>query len=87
MSDMSGTVTTFEGAISGVRFNIKESATYIKSLIKQAKEAAPANWPVEADAGEIIANLTLSYRHLEDAAMRLGKVIQAHDGGKSIYDK
>jgi hypothetical protein len=28
-----------------------------------------------------------AYRHLEDAAMRLGKVIQAKDGGKSIYDK
>lgn len=33
------------------------------------------------------ANLVLAYRHLEDAAMRLGKAIQAIDGGKSIYDK
>mgnify|MGYP001567472055 FL=1 len=39
------------------------------------------------DHGEMTANIMLAYRHLEDAAMRLGKVIQAFDGGKSIYDK
>jgi hypothetical protein len=36
---------------------------------------------------ETDANLVLAYRHLEDAAMRLGKAIQAIDGGKSVYDK
>lgn len=39
------------------------------------------------DIGEMIANLMLSYRHLEDASMRLGKAIQAFDGGVSVYDK
>lgn len=38
-------------------------------------------------SGEAIANIMLAYRHLEDARMRLGKVIQAVDGGVSIYDK
>jgi hypothetical protein len=37
--------------------------------------------------GEAIANVMLTYRHLEDASMRLGKVIQALDGGVSVYDK
>jgi len=37
--------------------------------------------------GEAIANLMLAYRHLEDASMRLGKVIQALDNGVSVYDK
>lgn len=37
--------------------------------------------------GEAIANIMLAYRHAEDARMRLGKVIQAMDGGVSIYDK
>mgnify|MGYP001566973605 FL=1 len=37
--------------------------------------------------GEVLANLTLAYRHLEDARMRLGKVLQARDGGVSVYDK
>lgn len=34
---------------------------------------------------EAIANLKLSYRHLEDARMRLGKTVQALDGGESCY--
>lgn len=37
--------------------------------------------------GEMHANITLAYRHLEDARMRLGKVIQASDGGVSAYGK
>jgi len=36
---------------------------------------------------EAIANVMLAYRHLEDASMRLGKAIQALDGGVSVYDK
>lgn len=39
-----------------------------------------------ADRNEIIANLTLAHRHLEDCVMRLGKAIQAYDGGVSCYD-
>jgi hypothetical protein len=39
------------------------------------------------NAQEITANLILSMRHLEDARMRLGKVFQAMDGGKSCYNK
>lgn len=35
------------------------------------------------DRGEVIANLMLAYRHIEDAKMRLGKVFQARDGGVS----
>ena len=34
---------------------------------------------------EMSANLKLAYRHLEDARMRIGKAIQAYDGGKSCY--
>ena len=33
------------------------------------------------------ANLTLAFRGLEDARMRLGKVMQAAQGGVSILDK
>jgi hypothetical protein len=42
---------------------------------------------VESDPGEMIANLMLAYRHLEDAAMRLGKAVQAYDGGTSVYPR
>lgn len=37
--------------------------------------------------GNMKANLTLVFRHLEDARMRLGKVMQAYQGGISILDK
>ena len=33
------------------------------------------------------ANITLSYRHIEDARMRLGKVMQQIQGGVSKFDK
>jgi len=39
------------------------------------------------DRPEQFANVMLAYRHLEDAKMRLGKVIQATVGGQSVYDK
>lgn len=39
------------------------------------------------DHSEMKANLKLSFRHLEDARMRLGKAIQAFDGGKSCYPR
>lgn len=33
------------------------------------------------------ANLTLAFRHVEDARMRIGKTLQARQGGISILDK
>ena len=43
--------------------------------------------PPLGHSGEATANVMLAYRHLEDASMRLGKAIQALDGGVSVYDK
>ena len=37
--------------------------------------------------GEMHANITLAYRHLEDARMRIGKILQAAGDGVSILDK
>lgn len=39
------------------------------------------------DQGEEKENYILAYRHLEDARMRLGKVIQANGDGVSVLDK
>ena len=36
---------------------------------------------------EMQANIMLAYRHLEDARMRVGKILQAYQGGVSILDK
>jgi UDP-N-acetylglucosamine 2-epimerase len=51
------------------------------------KESRDSSQEDNETVGEQIANIVLSYRHLEDARMRLGKVLQARIGGISIYDK
>lgn len=63
------------------RGEIKEMAERVKELMKNDQNAEGA------DIGETKANIMLAYRHLEDARMRLGKVIQAQSGGVSPYDK
>jgi hypothetical protein len=63
-------------AINDLRGAIKETAA--ETLALRDGMIAPE---------EAIANIMLAYRHLEDASMRLGKVIQALDGGASVYDK
>lgn len=40
-----------------------------------------------AAINEAHANIQLAHRHLEDARMRCGKILQAMDGGTSCYDK
>lgn len=42
---------------------------------------------IKAGNSETPANITLAYRHVEDASMRLGKTLQSLDGGVSVYDK
>lgn len=66
----------------GIRLAVKNIATRIFELKKDPhfKADNPSN-------SEMLANIMLAYRHLEDARMRLGKVIQAYDGGVSVYDK
>jgi len=63
-----------------------EEATELRVRIKDAAEAVRAIRDGVSN-NEAIANVMLAYRHLEDASMRLGKVIQALDGGVSVYDK
>jgi hypothetical protein len=57
-----------------------------RSTIKQAAEDV-LKLKAQVTDSEAIANIMLAYRHLEDASMRLGKTIQALDGGVSVYDK
>lgn len=60
----------------------------IKATAAKVKESkSDFSNPPDTDRGEIIANIMLSYRHLEDSAMRLGKAIQALEGGVSCYDR
>lgn len=75
---------TFDEKMDDIRVKIKEVAHYVQ-FVKEAKAKEPTDG-VE-NAGEVMANLTLAYRHLEDASMRIGKVKQARNGGVSVYDK
>ena len=67
-----------------LRIALKALAAKVKEEVQSTKDRETTK--VE-DKGEIIANLMLTYRHLEDASMRVGKAIQARDGGASVYDK
>lgn len=76
----------FVTGVNHVRTDIKRVAGDAKFLADIAKKGEHTKGERE-DTGEVIANLQLAYRHLEDASMRLGKALQAHDGGVSVYDK
>lgn len=72
------------GVINGLRAKVLEVGESVKA---QHKHGALVGLKDSDTTGEMHANITLAYRHLEDARMRLGKVIQAHDGGVSCFDK
>lgn len=70
--------------LTELRQDIAETERYV---LRELLQQTPLDWPDNADFGEFNANIMLAFRHLEDARMRLGKAIQALDGGVSIYDK
>ncbi len=74
---------------------IKEVVDERRAEIERIKKAVFATmkhayfWADQShgtENSEMKANIMLAYRHLEDARMRLGKVLQAQSGGVSIYD-
>ncbi len=67
------------------RKTIEELKAQVKSLMKHSVFGNEQTSPDQHS--EMKANIMLTYRHLEDARMRLGKVVQAYDGGKSVYPK
>jgi hypothetical protein len=75
----------FDEAAKQYRFKLKLLADNLKTDLHEAAANLPDGQA--HDIGEVHANITLAYRHLEDAAMRIGKAIQARDGGISVYDK
>lgn len=76
---------TLQDTLEQLRSEIKA----VWSTVKFTSDAIKGRDPnIEGeDKGEMIANTILDYRHLEDAAMRLGKALQAMNGGVSIFDK
>jgi hypothetical protein len=70
--------------------NLVESANKLRAYIGESADAVlglkSELLKLKSETPEALANMMLAYRHLEDARMRLGKVIQAIEGGKSILD-
>lgn len=79
----------FKEGIFGMRGDIE----LVKSKVKNWVNHPELNKPMISMSSllqkdhEMLDNLILSYRHLEDARMRLGKAVQAFDGGKSCYPR
>lgn len=74
----------FRDKINELRKEIRDIDSQVKALMNHT---VFMNLPKVADSSEMKANIMLSYRHLEDARLRLGKALQAEDGGTSVYDK
>jgi hypothetical protein len=79
----------FKTGCQGMRADIELIKSKVKNWM-QHPEILQEIWGPPAKIqkrDEMEANLMLAYRHLEDARMRLGKAIQAYDGGASCYPK
>ena len=59
----------------------------VKSLMKHSDFDDMTKQTYEGQHDEMKPNIMLAYRHLEDARMRVGKILQAADDGVSILDK
>jgi hypothetical protein len=71
------TAPTLEDVCNRWRKELLDTEHYVRGLVTQAKVS-----------GEAAAQAMLAVRHLEDARMRLGKVIQhTSGGGVSRFDK
>ena len=68
-----------------LRENIKDIGCMAKGLMQHPDFDAEQAYV--GQHGEMRANIMLTYRHLEDARMRVGKILQAAGDGVSILDK
>ena len=68
-----------------LRDNVKNIGEQVKSLIDHGDFTDEEAY--KGQHGEMRANIMLTYRHLEDARMRVGKILQAAGDGVSILDK
>lgn len=68
-----------------LRKQAKRIEYYTRSLMNDSRFKGEQKFPNQH--GEMKANIMLAVRHLEDARMRFGKVLQYADDGVSILDK
>ena len=67
------------------RNSIRDAGSAVKALMNHGDFKSEQAF--EGQHGEMKANIMLTFRHLEDARMRLGKVMQQIQGGVSIFDR
>lgn len=72
----------FLQAVSDIRGAIEQSVGIVRTL-----KEYPSLMLIASDGAEVMANIMIAVRHLEDAKMRLGKVVQHYQGGRSVYDE
>jgi hypothetical protein len=79
---------TLEECLTDMRRRLKELEMEARSIVK-CDDLNPDHRPqtFEGQCNEQKAQAMLAVRHIEDARMRLGKVIQYNGDGVSCYDK
>ena len=77
--------TTFEEICGDMRTYLK--ALGVRLLMLKCNKRFTETEGYVGQQGEMAANIMLAYRHLEDARMRIGKILQAAGDGVSIFDK
>lgn len=82
------TISAYEGEGHALRADILAIAIRVKKYRKLSAETTPTrDDSFLQNSSEMVANSVIAYRHLEDARMRIGKCMQAYQGGVSILDK
>lgn len=78
--------TNFVDSITLIRKSITTIASELKDMRQKRCETPVTNQDdIAKDFQEVMSNLTLAYRHLEDASMRMDKVLQAHVGDSEAH--
>lgn len=67
------------------RDKVKKLSFEVKGLMEHGDFKNDETY--KGQQGEMRANIMLTYRHLEIARMRIGKILQAADNGVPILDK
>ena len=84
-TDGCGKECTLKNSCDGLRKSIQVSANMVKKLMDHSDFSGEQTYL--GQHSEMKANIMLTYRHLEDARMRIGKILQAAGDGVSILDK
>lgn len=68
-----------------LRDKTRDIGVEVRDLMEHEHFLGPEDF--KGQHSEMKSNIMLAYRHLEDARMRLGKVMQQIQGGVSCFDK